>query len=127
MKFLPGNKLETCPKMSSPRHTCIIIGVGPFTSLSLARKLASLGWDLALVSRSGAKLASYASEIKAISPQVKIVTRAADAGNEEELKSALTWAKKELGSVEVCVYNAAIVRKFRQPAMTRRAINDCTR
>ncbi|KAF7507059.1 hypothetical protein GJ744_010987 [Endocarpon pusillum] len=95
--------------MSSAR-SIIIVGVGPFISTSLARRLAVEGWNIALLSRSENSLRALAEELnKQKAENAKIVVKAVDAGDAGALLQALEASKKELGSVDVVCYNAARV------------------
>lgn len=98
--------------MPTPR-SIIIVGVGPFMSTSLARRLVADGWNIALLSRSQDKLRSLAEELnKNKASNAKIITKAVDAGDAGALLRALEQAKSELGSVDVVCYNAARVGNF---------------
>lgn len=94
--------------------TAVIVGVGPFTSLSLGRKLASLGWNIGLISRSEDGLKKYAADMRshASHKNQKIIFRAADAVNRRAICAALEWAKNELGKIDVLCYNAARVGTY---------------
>jgi len=87
----------------------VIVGVGPFISSSLARKLVAQGWNVALLSRSRDKLDALASELKELKPNAKIVTYPVDVTKVAGFLQALDASKKELGSIDVLCYNAARV------------------
>lgn len=89
--------------------SAIIIGAGPFTSLSLAKALAAKSYNIGLISRTASKLSGYASEIEKSSPTVKVVVEAADAGDANDLSRALEQVKSRLGEPEILCYNAARV------------------
>jgi NAD(P)-dependent dehydrogenase (short-subunit alcohol dehydrogenase family) len=94
-------------------RSIIIVGVGPFISTSLARRLAIEGWNIALLSRSQDKLLDLAEELsKHKTSDAKIFTKAVDAGNAAALVQALEESKSELGSVDVVCYNAARVGEW---------------
>ena len=93
----------------SQSHSIIIVGVGPFISSSLARKLAGLGWNIALISRSHAKLDRLAKELETQHGKGKVVTFSADAGDASKLTKALEDASSALGPIDVLCYNAARV------------------
>ena len=94
--------------MAQPR-SIIIVGVGPSISSSLARKLAGLKWNIALISRSQTRLESLAFELEKQHPDGKIATFAGDAGDAMALTRALDDAKSALGPIDVLCYNAARV------------------
>jgi short-subunit dehydrogenase len=93
-------------------RSIIIVGVGPFISSSLAHRLASQGWKIALLSRSQDKLDALAKTLKDKYPDVTVVTHAVDAGDVNAFLHALSESKAELCSVDVLCYNAARVGKL---------------
>ncbi|KAI9043915.1 NAD(P)-binding protein [Aspergillus affinis] len=96
----------------APNRTVTIIGVGSTMSRSLALWLASVGWNIALVSRSEGSLSKIADEVKAAqtSTDAKVIYRTADAGNSESLTAALDWCAQQFGgTLDVLNYNAAHV------------------
>jgi short-subunit dehydrogenase len=98
--------------MMEPR-SIIIVGVGPFISSSLAHRLATEGWNIALLSRSQDKLLALAEELdKHKAPNAKLVTKVVDAGDPPALLKALEECKNEMGAVDVICYNAAKVGGF---------------
>lgn len=89
-------------------------------SLSLSRKLAALGWDIALISRSEDKLKMVQDRVQEDGSKARVLARAADAGRPAQLREALDWAKKELsGKVDVLCYNAARVGKSCDDSVTQ--------
>jgi len=90
--------------------TCIIAGVGPFISSSLARILVIQGWSIALISRSQGKLEALTKELQELKQSnAKVVTHEVDVGDSNGFLQALDTSKNELGSVDVLCYNAARV------------------
>ncbi|RAH47304.1 NAD(P)-binding protein [Aspergillus brunneoviolaceus CBS 621.78] len=96
----------------SENRNIIIVGVGSLMSKSLALWLASLGWNIALISRSEQNLSAIAKEVREAqkSPAAKVLYRTADAGEPASLTAALDWCLQELGgTLDVLCYNAARV------------------
>ncbi|KAE8154158.1 hypothetical protein BDV25DRAFT_148028 [Aspergillus avenaceus] len=96
----------------SENRNIAIVGVGSLMSKSLAIWLASLGWNIALVSRSEKSLSAIADEVRHAQKgkSGKVVYRSADAGEPTILKAALDWCVQELGGkLDVLCYNAARV------------------
>lgn len=96
----------------SENRSIAIVGVGSLMSKSLALWLATLGWNIALVSRSEASLSAIADEVRHAqkSKSAKVVHRAADASDPAALRAALDWCTRELGGkLDVLNYNAARV------------------
>ena len=101
-------------------RSIVIVGVGHFVSLSLAAKLASIGWRIALISRSLDKLTAVADDARrAGGKDVVVKCKLADAGDPLQLWHALDWAKEELGTVDCLCFNAARVDMFEvAPSLT---------
>lgn len=96
----------------SENRSITIVGVGSLMSKSLALWLATLGWNIALVSRSETSLSAIANEVRRAqkSKDAKVVYRAADASDPAALRSVLDWCARELGGkLDVLAYNAARV------------------
>lgn len=96
----------------SQNRNIAIVGVGSLMSKSLAVWLASLGWNIALVSRSEKNLAAIAEDVRHAQNGSggKVVYRAADASDPAILKATLNWCTQELGGkLDVLSYNAARV------------------
>ncbi|OJK05183.1 hypothetical protein ASPACDRAFT_74700 [Aspergillus aculeatus ATCC 16872] len=97
----------------STNRNIIIVGVGSSMSRSLAMWLASLGWNIALISRSERSLAAISEEVRYAGPDkhtVNVVHYTADAGDPASLTSALDWCLHQLGgTLDVLSYNAARV------------------
>ncbi|MGW4797327.1 SDR family NAD(P)-dependent oxidoreductase [Nonomuraea sp. NPDC004297] len=77
----------------------VIVGAGPGIGRSVARRFAGEGLPVALVSRSGDALGLEGAR-----------TYRADVADEGELRAALDAAAEALGTPDVVVYNAAIIR-----------------
>ncbi|MFC4014844.1 SDR family NAD(P)-dependent oxidoreductase [Nonomuraea purpurea] len=81
----------------------VIIGAGPGIGRSVARRFAREGMPIALVARTRESL-------EAVRLKEGALTYTADAADETALRAALDAATAELGTPDVVVYNAAIVR-----------------
>ncbi|MEQ4716514.1 SDR family NAD(P)-dependent oxidoreductase [Nonomuraea sp. B19D2] len=77
----------------------VIIGAGPGIGRSVARRFAREGLPVALVSRTGTALDLDG-----------VLTYKADVADEDRLREALDAASADLGTPDVVVYNAAIIR-----------------
>ncbi|KAJ5664129.1 hypothetical protein N7507_004860 [Penicillium longicatenatum] len=96
----------------SENRSIAIVGVGPSMSRSLALWLASLGWNIALISRSEENLSKIATEIKnaQTSPDAKVVYKTGDTSDPSSLKTALDWCVEQFQcKLDVLNYNAAHV------------------
>ncbi|MFI7640244.1 SDR family NAD(P)-dependent oxidoreductase [Nonomuraea sp. NPDC049400] len=77
----------------------VIIGAGPGIGRSVARRFAREGLPVALVSRTGTALDLDG-----------VLTYKVDVADEDRLREALDAASADLGTPDVVVYNAAIIR-----------------
>ena len=84
-------------------EVCAIIGFGPGLGTAYAETFRDAGYDLALLSRSGAGLGSGTSDSV-------VRAYACDAGDPESLISALKLAQSELGQIDVVIYNADLAQ-----------------
>ncbi|KAJ5457761.1 hypothetical protein N7475_009149 [Penicillium sp. IBT 31633x] len=96
----------------SENRTIAIVGVGSSMSRSLALWLGSLGWSIALISRSEKTLSTIANEVKNVqkNKNAKVIYRSADAGDSASLMAALDWCVEQFQcKLDVLNYNAAHV------------------
>ena len=89
-----------------PRSVCAIVGAGEGLGRALAAKFATQGFDIALISRSEANCAAAIEATKTARDRVKVLFYAADATKPETLESALSAAARDLGEIDVLIYNA---------------------
>lgn len=82
-----------------------IIGVGPGLGTAVARKFASQGFSVGLISRNLEKLSKIQKDIEASFNTVKVSSAAADCAKEDDLKSAIKKIRSDLGHPNVLVYN----------------------
>src|SRR5258708_16908635 len=82
-----------------PYRTALIVGAGPGTSASLARRLAGLGVKVGLAARDAGKLTALAAETGAIA-------FTADASDAQAVAALFDDPAKRLGEPAVRVYNA---------------------
>jgi NAD(P)-dependent dehydrogenase (short-subunit alcohol dehydrogenase family) len=97
----------------------VIIGAGPGIGRSVALRFAREGLPIALVARTSATVEAVADEVAPL--DVPVVALTADSSDEEALRSALTAASDELGTPEVVVYNAAVIRSDTVDQVSMRA------
>ena len=90
------------------KGSALIVGVGPGLGLALAEAFAGDGHPVALFGRDAARLDRYVSGLTAEGHTARAYS--VDAADPEGLAAALTRAADELGTPEVLVYNAALIR-----------------
>jgi NAD(P)-dependent dehydrogenase (short-subunit alcohol dehydrogenase family) len=102
-----------------PFSTALIVGAGPGISASLAHALASAGLKIGLAARGVTKLEALAKETGA-------KTFAVDASDPGDVARLFEEADKQLGEVDVVVYNASARVRGRvaeiDPEQVRRAL-----
>ncbi|MGW1997730.1 SDR family NAD(P)-dependent oxidoreductase [Embleya sp. NPDC001921] len=86
----------------------IIIGAGPGIGGAVARRFAAEGMPIALVARTRASLDTVAASIA--DHDVPVTRWSADVADESALRAAIDAAIDAMGSPDVVVYNAAIIR-----------------
>lgn len=86
-------------------RVALIVGVGPGLGAALARRFARGGFRVALVARNPEFIGALARELS--SPGTPSLAITADAGNPAGMEAAVARAGKELGAIEVLVYNAS--------------------
>lgn len=89
---------------SSANHkVAVVVGVGPGTGASLARRFAE-GYAVALIARSADYLQTLGNEIRRTGAQV--LEAPADVGNVSQVKAAFASIHDKLGEPEILLYNA---------------------
>ena len=85
------------------RPVCAIVGAGEGLGRSLAARFAGEGFDIALVSRTekGSRAAAGAANERA-----RVRFLAADATEPQSIEQALATVAREMGEVQVLIYNA---------------------
>ena len=90
---------------SNRRPVCAVVGVGPGLGAALARRFAEQ-YAVALVARGEDKLTALAKEIE--SAGGKAIPVCADVAKAADITTAFDKIRRELGDVEVLLYNAAM-------------------
>ena len=90
---------------SNRRPVCAVVGVGAGLGAALARRFAD-GYAVALVARGEEKLTALAKEIE--SAGGKAIPVGADVAKAADITTAFDKIRRELGEVEVLLYNAAM-------------------
>ena len=88
------------------RPVCAIVGAGEGLGRSLAAKFAGEGFDIALISRSEAGSRAAADAAASASERAMVRFLAADAAQPQTIERALSTLAREMGEVQVLIYNA---------------------
>lgn len=94
----------------------VVIGAGPGIGNHVAKKFGDNNFRVVLVSRNQEALNQYVEELK--SQDIEAYSVVADAASTESVEVAFAQIKKAFGSVDVLVYNAAIVEGGRPTSLT---------
>src|SRR5689334_4671019 len=82
------------------KPVCVVVGVGPGNGAAFARRFAREGHAVALLARTP----DYSTELAATLPGARAYT--CDVSRTESVQSALQAVERDLGAIEVLVYNA---------------------
>ncbi|RID82595.1 SDR family NAD(P)-dependent oxidoreductase [Peribacillus asahii] len=94
----------------------VVVGAGPGIGNHVAKKFGDNNFRVVLVSRNQDALNQYVEELK--SQEIEVYSVVADAASTESVETAFEKIKKEYGSIDVLVYNAAIVEGGRPTSLT---------
>jgi len=93
------------------KSTIAVVGAGPGVGLAVARRFAREGYRVALFARRREALDEYTADL--IRQGFEAYGFPADASDEASLRQAFAECKERLGSPEVLVYNAAVMKQGR--------------
>ncbi|MBT8424905.1 MAG: SDR family NAD(P)-dependent oxidoreductase [Silicimonas sp.] len=85
------------------RKVCTIIGFGPGLGAAYAETFSEAGYDLALISRSGAGPTGESGASNAVAYDC-------DAGDPDALSNVLEAIERDQGRIEILIYNADLAR-----------------
>ena len=88
------------------RPVCAIVGAGEGLGRSLAAKFAAEGFDIALISRTEKGSRAAADAATSASESTRVEFLAADATEPQTIERALSTLAREMGEVQVLIYNA---------------------
>ena len=98
----------------------VVVGAGPGIGNHVAKKFGDNNFRVVLVSRNQDALNQYVEELK--SQEIDAYAVVADASSTESLGAAFDEIKKEYGSIDVLVYNAALLEGGRPTALTAESL-----
>ena len=94
-----------------------IVGAGQGIGTSVARRFATAGMPVGLISRTAASIDTARAALAAA--DVAVAGATADAAREDQLKAALDALSWQLGVPEALVYNAGLIRRDRPGELSR--------
>lgn len=102
MRFEGGALLRvgSCPMSEGKKAVCAVVGVGPGNGAAFARRFAAEGYAVALMARGTQLTADLASKL----PGARAY--ACDVGDEASVAKAFADVRRDMGDVDVLVYNA---------------------
>jgi len=87
------------------RSLCVIVGAGEGLGCALAKKFASEGFNIGLISRSKSSCAAAIEAVKTVNSSADVGFFSADARKPETLESAISAIVQEMGEIDVLIYN----------------------
>jgi NAD(P)-dependent dehydrogenase (short-subunit alcohol dehydrogenase family) len=91
---------DNAPMSEQPPQVCAVVGVGPGNGAAFARRFAAEGYAVALLSRT----TEYSAELAAQLPRARAF--ACDVGDASSVREAFAAVRRDLGEVDVVIYNA---------------------
>ena len=89
---------------------CTIVGMGPGIGLSVAKRFAREGLDIAMVARKPDNLHKYCLDLERTN-DIFTYGFAADVSNFEQLKNTFKTIRRRSGPTNILIYNAAVLEK----------------
>jgi NAD(P)-dependent dehydrogenase (short-subunit alcohol dehydrogenase family) len=90
--------------MAGSCGVAILVGAGDAIGAAVARRFAEGGYTICICRRDGAKSQGLVDELKAAGHQIHAIS--VDARQEAEVQALFARVEKEIGPIEVCLFNA---------------------
>jgi NAD(P)-dependent dehydrogenase (short-subunit alcohol dehydrogenase family) len=90
--------------MAGSRGVAILVGAGDAIGAAVARRFAEGGYTICICRRDGAKSQGLVDELKAAGHEIHAIS--VDARQEAEVQALFARVEKEIGPIEVCLFNA---------------------
>src|SRR5262245_11478116 len=90
--------------MAGSRGVAILVGAGDAIGAAVARRFAEGGYTICICRRDGAKSQGLVDELKAAGHRIHAIS--VDARQEAEVQALFARVEKEIGPIEVCLFNA---------------------
>lgn len=98
----------------------VVVGAGPGVGSHVAKKFGSNNFRVVLVSRNQNSLDQYVNEMNKEGIETYSVT--ADAASPTSLTAAFEQIKKDFGTIDVLVYNAAVLKDGQPTSLTTESL-----
>jgi len=105
---LPGDEVEPAALAKPIRKNILITGASSGLGEGMAREFAKLGRNLALCARRTERLETLKAELTAAHPQIRVIVRALDVTNYDQVFEVFRAFKADFGSLDRIVVNAGI-------------------
>lgn len=90
--------------MSNGNGVALLVGAGDAIGAAVARRFAMGGYKVCIARRDAAKSQALIDELNAAGCEVRAVS--VDAREERSVQELFAWVEKELGPIEICLFNA---------------------
>ncbi|QOZ51504.1 SDR family NAD(P)-dependent oxidoreductase [Bradyrhizobium sp. CCBAU 53338] len=90
--------------MATSRGVAILVGAGDAIGAAVARRFAEGGYTICICRRDGTKSQGLVDELKAAGHDIHAIS--VDARQESEVQALFARVEKEIGPIEVCLFNA---------------------
>ena len=107
---LPATASTTPTNASAPRRAALVVGAGDATGGAIARRFAAEGFHVVAVRRTAEALAPLVEDIRAAGGQAE--GWACDARQEEQVVALFERIEREIGPLEVMVFNIGANVRF---------------
>jgi NAD(P)-dependent dehydrogenase (short-subunit alcohol dehydrogenase family) len=104
--------------MTTPPGVALVVGAGEATGGAIARRFAREGYTACVTRRTAHKLAPLVAQIEAAGGRARAF--ASDARREEQVAELVQTIEREVGPIEVCVFNVGGNVRFPIREMTAR-------
>lgn len=94
----------------SEHKVCLVVGAGDFTGAAIARRFAREGFTACVVRRHGEQLAPLVAEIEAAGG--KAIAYGVDARDEDQVTDLVDRIERDVGPIEVAVFNIGANVRF---------------
>ncbi len=90
--------------MPQSNKVALLVGAGDAIGAAVARRFAEGGYKVCIARREAAKSQQLVDELNAAGCDVRAVST--DAREEKSVQDLFAWVEKEVGPIEVCLFNA---------------------